>query len=179
VDKRASGLRESASVKGEPLGEAPEARTRHAVAVWLRLARFVNAQHSALSARLRASRLSLAQFDIIAQIGAREGLSQKQLAERLVVTQGNVTQLLQKLEKRRLVLRPPDGRCNRVQLTMEGQRLRNALVPHQERAITGLFATLSDVELDALSRLLRKLLRARPGEQLENGHEAPQEDFDE
>ena len=179
MDIRSASLRESASVKREPLREAPEARTRHAVAAWLRLARFVNAQHSALAARLRAPRLSLAQFDIIAQIGAREGLSQKQLADRLVVTQGNVTQLLQRLEKRRLVLRPPNGRCNRVQLTMAGQRLRNALVPQQERAITGLFAPLSDTELDALSRLLRKLLRARPGEQSEKGHEAPQEGYDE
>ena len=165
--------------QGESWGGVPAARIRRAVAAWLRLARFVNAQHSALAARLRTRRLSLAQFDIIAQIGAREGLSQKQLADRLVVTQGNVTQLLQKLEKRRLVLRPPNGRCNRVQLTMAGQHLRNALVPQQERLITGLFAPLSDNELDALSRLLRKLLRARPEEQSEKGHEAPQEDFDE
>ncbi len=151
------------------------ARTRRAVAVWLRLARFVSAQHAALGAQLRAPRLSLAQFDILAQIGATEGQSQKELADRLVVTQGNVTQLLQKLEKRRLVARPPSGRCNRLQLTPAGRRLRDALVPGQERAIAQLFSALSDEELETLSRLLRKLSRAGT----ENGQDAQKENISE
>ena len=158
------------------LGECPRERTRRAVATWLRLARFVNAQHAALGTRLRERRLSLAQFDIIAQIGAREGLSQKALADRLVVTQGNVTQLLQKLERRRLVDRPPSGRSNSLQLTVAGRRLRDALVPGQERAIAGLFAALSDNELETLSRLLRKLLRAQSGTKTHKGLEAQEED---
>ena len=158
------------------LGECPRERTRRAVATWLRLARFVNAQHAALGIRLREWRLSLAQFDIIAQIGAGEGLSQKALADRLVVTQGNVTQLLQKLEKRRLVARPPSGRSNSLQLTVAGRRLRDALVPGQERAIAERFAALSDNELETLSRLLRKLLRAQSGTKTQKGLEAQEED---
>jgi len=179
VDGRSDAAKETYSTarKRESLREGSAVRSRLAVATWLRLARFVNAQHAALAARLRAPRLSLAQFDIIAQIGACEGLSQKELADRLVVTQGNVTQLLQKLEKRRLVLRPPSGRCNRVQLTAAGQRLRNALVPSQERAVAAVFAVLSDTELDVLSRLLRKLLRVTPRKQRDKGQEAPQEGF--
>ena len=133
----------------------------------------MNAQHAALGNRLRAPHLSLAQFDVIAQIGSREGLSQKELADRLVVTQGNVTQLLQKLEKRRLVARPPSGRCNSLQLTAAGQRLREALVPGQERAITGLFAALSDEELETLSRLLRKLTSRAVGDGNTQGAGSP------
>ena len=146
---------------------------------WLRLARIVSTQHTALAVRLRMSRLSLAQFDIIAQVGATEGQSQKELAARLVVTQGNVTQLLQKLEKRRLVKRPASGRCNRLQLTRAGRRLRDALVPGQEREIARLFAVLSDNELETLSRLLRKLMHARPSSSKENGQEAREEDIHE
>ena len=141
------------------------------MAAWLRLARFVSVQHAALGARLRG--LSLAQFDILAQIGAEEGQSQKELADRLVVTQGNVTQLLQKLEKRHLVARPPDGRCNRLQLTLAGRRLRDALVPGQERAVAQLFAALSDDELETLTRLLRKLSRTAPGESTEKRASSP------
>lgn len=163
----------------ERSGDCPPTRIRRAVAAWLRLARFVAVQHDGLGARLRTPRLSLAQFDIIAQIGADEGLTQKELADRLVVTPGNVTQLLQKLEKRRLVVRPPSGRCNRVQLTVLGRRLRDSLVPGQERAIASLFAALSDTELETLSRLLRKLVRARPGADTEKGLEAPKEDMHE
>jgi DNA-binding MarR family transcriptional regulator len=118
----------------------------------------------------------VAQFDIIAQIGAAEGQTQKELASRLVVTQGNVTQLLQKLEKRRLVARPSSGRCNRLLLTASGRRLRDALVPDQERAVAQLFAALSDSELDALSRLLRKLARGGPEGEKRMGLAAPEED---
>jgi DNA-binding MarR family transcriptional regulator len=164
--------------EGEALqggGGCSRGRTRRAVVAWLRLARIVNVQHAALGARLLARRLSLAQFDIIAQIGAAEGQSQKELADRLVVTQGNVTQLLQKLEKRRLVARPSEGRCNRLQLTTAGRRLRDALVPGQELAIAQLFAALSDKELETLSRLLKKLSRTGPGDSTEKGLEAQKE----
>jgi len=154
-------------------------RIRKAVATWLRLARIVSAQHAALGARLKGLRVSLAQFDIIAQIGAAEGQSQKELARRLVVTQGNVTQLLQKLEERRLVVRPPDGRCNRLQLTAAGRRLRDSVVPGQERAIAQLFAELSEGELETLSRLLRKISRKEQEGSTRNGPEAHKEDIHE
>ena len=149
-------------------------RTRRAVATWLRLARLVGSQHGALGGRLRERRLSLAQFDVIAQIGVSEGLTQKELAERLVVTQGNVTQLLQKLEKRRLVTRPPSGRCNSLRLTAAGRRLRDTLVPGQEQAIARLFGALGDAELETLSRLLRKMTRGQPEAYRDNGPEGPE-----
>jgi len=160
-------------------GRCSPARTRRAVATWLRLAKLVSGQHAALGARLRDSGLSLAQFDVIAQTGASEGLTQKELADRLVVTQGNVTQLLQKLEKRRLVVRPPSGRCNSVRLTAAGRRLHDSLVPGQERAIARLFLGLTEVELETLSRLLRKVTRAQREQNEESGRGAPEEDLHE
>jgi len=154
------GGAENAGQGAGPEARCSAARTRRAIATWLRLAKFVNRQHWALGARLRELGLSPAQFDVIAQIGASEGLTQKELADRLVVTQGNVTQLLQKLEKRRLVVRPPSGRCNSVRLTAAGRSLRDRLVPGQERAVAGLFLGLTDAELETISRLLRKMTRA-------------------
>ncbi|HVP17843.1 MAG TPA: MarR family transcriptional regulator [Spirochaetia bacterium] len=139
-------------------------RIRRAVAAWLRLARFVNSQGHLLGALLRDHKLSEAQFDVIAQIGVSEGLTQKELADRLVVTQGNVTQLLQKLERQGLVERPPSGRCNRLRLTAAGRRIRDATVPVHERAIAGLFRGLTDSELEMLSRLLRRITHEQPVE---------------
>ena len=127
------------------------------------MARLVSSHNATLGYRLRVHHLSLAQFDVLAQIGTSEGLTQKELAERLVVTQGNITQLVQKLEARGLVLRPQSGRCNRLSLTAAGRHLRNFLVPRQERAIARLFGPLSDYELETLSRLLRSITRGRPG----------------
>ena len=103
--------------------------------------------------------MSLAQFDVIAQVGSTEGITQRELADRMVVTEGNVAQLLKKMETQGWVRREQSGRCNRVALTKEGRSLRGRLVPGQERAIEALFDPLSDSELQVLSRLLRKMQR--------------------
>jgi DNA-binding MarR family transcriptional regulator len=162
-------------LESESGGGRTTGRTRRAVAAWLRMARFVNSQESVLAGRLRYRRLSLAQFDVIAQIGASEGLMQKELAARLVVTQGNVTQLLQKLDRQGFVERPPSGRCNRLRLTAAGRRLRDEVVPVHEGAIAGLFRVLTDSELEVLSRLLRKMTRAQAGaEQTNSGARGPE-----
>ncbi len=133
---------------------------RNAVATWLRIVRFVSAENGRLAARLRAHGVSLAQFDVIAQIGFTEGLTQRELAGRLVVTEGNVTQLLQKMEKKGLVTRRPDGQCNRLRLSAAGRRLYSRIVPPQNREISRLFGALSGDEREVLSRLMRKVSRA-------------------
>lgn len=142
-------------------GSGPR-RTSRAVAAWLRLLRLVGRQNAALAEQLRRSGTSLAQFDVIAQVGPAAGITQRELAERLVVSEGNVTQLLQKMEKLGLVARVQSGRCNRLELTARGRALRRKLVPGQEKAIAGLFAPLEDAELETLSRLLRKIQHNKP-----------------
>ena len=132
---------------------------RGTVAIWLRMVRLVNSQNGRLAERLRAHDISLAQFDVIAQIGFTEGLTQRDLAARLLVTEGNVTQLLQKMEKKGLVTRRPEGQCNRLRLSAAGRRLYSRVVPAQNREIARLFATLTGSEQDALSRLMRKVSR--------------------
>ena len=130
------------------------------VATWLRMVRFVNAENGRLAERLRAHGLSLAQFDVIAQIGVTEGLTQRDLAGRLLVTEGNVTQLLQKMEKKGLVTRRPDGQCNRLRLSAAGRRLHSRIVPAQNKEIARLFGALSADERETLSRLVRKVSRS-------------------
>jgi MarR family 2-MHQ and catechol resistance regulon transcriptional repressor len=78
----------------------------------------------------------------------------------LVVTEGNVTQLLDKLEKQGLVTRHADGRCNRRGLTIEGRRLYQEVRPEQNRLIAKRFAVLTPREQEELRRLLRKLSRS-------------------
>ena len=132
-------------------------RTSRAVAAWLRLLRLVGRQNAAHARRLRRQGMTLAQFDVIAQVGPAAGITQHELAERLVVTAGNVTQLLQKMERQGWVTRVQSGRCNRLELTARGRGLRRKLVPGQEAAIVEIFAPLDDAELETLSRLLRKI----------------------
>jgi len=132
---------------------------RPAVLGWMRLARVYHKLDRATADHLRPHELSVAQFDVLAQVGAREGLTQKELAAALLVTKGNVCQLLDKMEARGLVERRSAraGRGNHLFLTAEGRRLYAAAVPAQEDLIADRFAVLSPQEQQQLLALLRKL----------------------
>lgn len=144
--------RATASAAGTASAEA-----RLGVALWVRLARAYLRNIRLAEARLRAWDLSVAQFDVLAQVGAQEGIIQQELAQRLLVTQGAVTQLLDKLQRRGLIRRCPDGRLKRLVLTEEGRRLRDLVVPGQEQFQAEQFAALTRDEQRQLLTLLRKL----------------------
>ena len=128
---------------------------------WLRMARVVNRTHRAAAERLRERGLTHAQFDVIAQVGAARGPAQQELAERLLVTQGNVCQLLDGLERKGLVERRREGRSNHVFLTPAGQELSEQVVPEHETWQVERMSALTDDEQHELLRLLRKLDRSQ------------------
>ena len=99
----------------------------------------------------------MAQFDVLAHIGAAEGIVQQELADSLLVTKGNVCQLLNRMEQAGLIRRCQDGRANRLVLTEEGRRLCAEVVPEHKETIAKLFAPLTPEEQAQLLRLLRKL----------------------
>lgn len=128
-----------------------------AVLAWLRMARVFQKMERASAEHLRQWDLSVAQFDVIAQVGTAGGMTQQELADRLLVTKGNVCQLLERLERRGLICRHQEGRANHVFLTEEGQRLRAQVVPAQERLIAEQFSALSNEEQYSLLATLRAL----------------------
>ena len=127
---------------------------------WLRLIRVYHKVDRASAERLREWGLSVAQFDVLAHVGASEGMTQQELADSLLVTKGNVCQLLDKLEERALISRRHEGRANRLYLTDEGRRLFERVVPAHEAMIAERFSVLSEGERAQLHELLRKLDRA-------------------
>lgn len=133
---------------------------RLGVALWARIARIYNRNMRLSASHLRAWDLNVAQFDVLAQIGAHEGLTQQELAKQLLVTEGNITQLLDKLEERGLIQRCRDGRIKRLVLTPAGKTLRDETVPEQERFQAEQFAALTLDEQRTLLALLGKLQRA-------------------
>jgi DNA-binding MarR family transcriptional regulator len=130
------------------------------VLTWLRLARIFDKLQHALLEHLRAWDLSIAHFDVLAQVGAAEGITQQELADHLLVTKGNVCQLLDRMERSGVVLRRQEGRANRLFLTDAGRRLFAEVVPAQEAEIARLLAPLTAEEQTRLLGLLRKLDRA-------------------
>jgi DNA-binding MarR family transcriptional regulator len=150
--------------------QEPSGLKHPGVLAWLRLMRVfqkidgASARHfEAASARFfeawqpKPPKLSTAQFDVLAQIGAAEGITQQELAESLFVTKGNISQLLDRMERLELVKRCQEGRSNTLFLTEQGRRLFAELVPAQEALIARLFAPLSHDEQAQLLALLRKL----------------------
>lgn len=131
---------------------------QYAVLGWLRLARVFQKIDTRSERFFREDHeLNTAQFDVLAQVGARAGITQQELADALLVTKGNISQLLHKLEQDGLVARRQAGRTNCLTLTERGQAVYQRVVPQQEALIADLFAPLSPDEQRELLRLLRKL----------------------
>lgn len=140
------------------IGKQPKRGVRQAgVLAWMRLARIYHKISTVSARQFRGYDLSQAQFDVLAQIGASEGLTQQELATRLLVTKGNISQLLARMEQHGLIRRVQDGRCNGLHLTDAGRELARTVVPAHEALISELLAPLTDDEQRHLLALLRKL----------------------
>lgn len=138
---------------------APRHLRQRALLAWLRLARVFQHVERISERHFRAHGLSSAQFDVLAQIGAAEGLSQQELARSLFVTKGNISQLLKRMEQQGFVERSQSGRSNMLWLTAAGRHLYATVVPAQEALIAQLFGALTPDEQHNLIGLLRKLDR--------------------
>jgi len=128
-----------------------------AIPAWLRLARVFQKVDRATVDLMRQWDLSVAQFDVLAQVGNAEGLTQQQLADRLLVTKGNVCQLLDRMEERGLLIRQQEGRANHLYLTEKGKEIRAEALPAQERMIESIFKELPHARQAALLASLRQL----------------------
>ena len=127
---------------------------------WLRMLRVSQKVERDLAEQLKIWGLNNAQFDVLAHVGAAEGITQQELADSLLVTKGNVAQLLDRMQKRGLIERRPQGRINRLFLTEEGRRTFAEVVPTHETLIDEQLSVLSEEEQRQLFELLRRLDRA-------------------
>lgn len=136
---------------------------QHAVLAWLRLARVYQKIDARSERFFRAQGLNTAQFDVLAKVGAASGITQQELADALLVTKGNISQLLHRMEHEGLIARRQVGRTNCLTLTERGRALFERAVPAQEAMVAGLLAPLTADEQRELLRLLRKLDHGMPG----------------
>ena len=137
-----------------------ESLRRPSVLAWLRLLRVSQKVERDLARQLKLCGLNNAQFDVLAHVGAAEGITQQELADSLLVTKGNVAQLLDRMESRGLIERRSQGRTNRLFLTDEGRRTFTEVVPAHEALIDDRLSVLSEEDQKQLFELLRRLDRA-------------------
>lgn len=106
--------------------------------------------------------LTGAQFNVlnILAAGAAAGMSQRELGDRLVVDRSNVTGLLDRLEKARLVQRkddPADRRIYLVSLTTAGRKVWEKAHPLYLAALAQVTEGLSARQMRDCLETLRKL----------------------
>ena len=143
--------------------------------VWFRLIRLHGEMSVAFSKRLRAIKLSIPQCDVLCALLGHEGVSQQDLAERLFVTKGNISGLIDRLVSSDLVDRRKlrgDRRTHAIYLTPKGRQLGEQGLALQRAFVEQVLGRLDAAQLaqmDALftltSELLSKAEGAAPGEE--------------
>jgi MarR family transcriptional regulator, organic hydroperoxide resistance regulator len=125
--------------------------------IWFRIIRLNRRASNAVAAELRTLGLSIPQFDLLSTLTEREGLSQQELAERLYVTKGNVSGLLDRMVEAGLVERrsiPGDRRSNALHLTPKGRDLANQGIEAQRSYVMRTLGTLPAQDLADLERIV-------------------------
>lgn len=133
------------------------------VRTWVQLARtFLLIQRQAVVA-VAEHELTLPQFDVLATLRFSEGVSQQELAERLLVTKGNVCGVIDRLEKTGWMERrndPRDRRTNRLYLTPEGKRKIDRVLADHDRRVEQVMRGLTVTDTIALRSLLETLQKS-------------------
>ena len=139
---------------------------RATLRTWLRLLTCVNLIENRIRGRLREQFAStLPRFDVLAQLDAAakeltRGLSLSELCQRLMVSNGNLTGLVETLASEGLVHRSVashDRRSQIVRLTSAGKRAFDRMVPEHRAWVEEMFAGLSQEDRAQLYELIGKL----------------------
>jgi len=135
------------------------------IRAWLRMLTCTNLIERRIRQNLRETfGITLPRFDLLAQLHrAPDGLTMGALSRRLMVTNGNVTGLIDRLVGEGLVERrasESDRRAQVVRLTEAGEAALMEMLPTHHRWVETMFSELSDAEIRSLLSLLAKLKSA-------------------
>lgn len=130
--------------------------------LWLYLVKSVLPLEREVSAQLqRTCGQSLTRFDVLAQLDRHGPQGVGQLAQRLIASAGNITSLLNRMEREGLVSRvsdDADGRAQRIEATERGVRAYWDMIPVHTDIVRQRLAGVSSADKVALIGLLRKLV---------------------
>jgi DNA-binding MarR family transcriptional regulator len=127
--------------------------------LWLRLLSCTTRVEDKIRQKLRESfDITLPRFDLMAQLERHpDGLSMGELSRRMMVTGGNITTIVDQLEKETLVARQvglSDRRSFTVKLTRAGREAFSEMAVAHEEWVADIFAGLSNNQQSQLYTLL-------------------------
>ncbi len=135
--------------------------TKEALRVWLRALTLTNMVEQRVRTRLREEyEVTLPRFDVMAALyNLPEGVSMGDISRWLMVSNGNVTGIAERLEREGLVHRhprPEDRRSQLVRLTDTGRTAFEAMAGDHEEWIATMLWGLSEEDVEQLYYLLGK-----------------------
>ncbi|MGE0328107.1 MAG: MarR family winged helix-turn-helix transcriptional regulator [Polyangiaceae bacterium] len=149
---------------------------KQAAGVWIRLVKCHGLVMREVRRRVAQSETTLPQFDVLAQLLRHpQGMTSTELSRVLLVTAGNLTGIVDRLEARELVTRtalPDDKRVRVLKLTAKGKRLAKREVQRHEDWLNEIFSSLADTERHKLSTALDRLRHSL--EQHDDGEPLPE-----
>lgn len=150
-----------------------------AVRAYVKLIRASRAVLARVEPAMAACGLTPTQFGVLEALLHKGAMTHRELGRKVLTSAGNMTDVVDKLERRELVRRerdPHDRRAVRVELTESGQALIQELFPRHAidiaRAMAGL-PTADVVRLGDMLRALGAAAAARPAAPRGGGETAP------
>jgi len=131
-----------------------------ALNAYIKLTRAAESVSVRVNRHLTEYDLTASQFGVLEALYHLGTLSQGVVARKLLLSTGNITTVLQNLEKRGLVERqrdPHDQRYVRVSLTADGRALVARILPSHIAGIVADLDILTPNEQETLARLCRKV----------------------
>ena len=130
------------------------------IMLWVRLAMTFNVVYQEIKHELSEEHFTVPQLEIISCLDRKTGLSLSEIAERLLVSGGNVTGIIDRLERDGYVHRvrdKVDRRIVRALLTEKGFELYKSFLPRYKEVMHRINSGLTVEEKKQLQRLLKKL----------------------
>lgn len=127
---------------------------------WIALVRAEKAVVRELTRALAPLDLKIAQLDVLMNLYRHPGMSQHDVARRLLVGRSNITMLLPQLEKQGLLRResdPKDKRVMRLFLTEEGETLLMKALKVYSALIERVMAQSTPAQCDAMGDQMRRI----------------------
>ena len=139
-----------------------EPLSKQRLKAWIRLLQVTRGAEQHLREYLRIEHATtLPRFDVMATLWRRrEGVTMSELSRMLLVSNGNATAVVDRLERDGLAVRTPsstDRRTIYVALTVAGAKTFESLAKNHEREVNGLLERLSASDLGTLSDILQRL----------------------
>ena len=133
---------------------------KQALNVYIKLQRAAETTLAHTTAHLIDYNLSISQFAVLEALYHLGTLSQRDLAEKLLKSTGNMSIVLKNMEKRGLISRerdPVDNRFMQVCITEDGRQLIGGMFDKHVAGIVAEMSILTPEELEELARFCRKL----------------------